>query len=729
LEVAGNREFGTVFVNERDNIALAAVTAGWAKVRPSGGQQSPYYDDLVRAQEAAEANGLGIHTKDASALSSAVREPSIEEFDASGFLQKCGKGKRVQAIVELVNTGSTLRVTLLPDLVSATVMVAGVQCPSMGRRAPATSGTAVDENSAPVAGTAAAAVVAGTSTATGPSDASAPEAFAREARHFTELRCLNREVHLILEGVSQFGVLVASVQHPPAAGTGDAEDLGTGLLKAGLGKAAEWSLNMMTTGAFKLRETERSARQARIGMWHSYVAQPTNSAKLSDKFSGTVSEIVSGDSLVVRDASSGVERRVTLSSIRAPRGPTRDRPGEPWSAEAKEFLRQRLIGKEVSVSMEYTRKVPLGGAAAGPNAEERVLSFATVTVTEKGTAPGGEPKVNNVAELLLVRGLVQVVKHRGDEERSSHYEDLMNAEEAAKKGRKGQWSSKDPPIPRVNDVTLPGSAARARQYLPFLQRAGRVTGICEFVLGGSRLKIHVPKEGVTLAFSPSGVRCPARDEPLAAEALAFTRSLALQRDVELEVEAVDKNGTFLGTVHVPPSGHGKPVNLSVALLEAGLGKLHPSYDGRSVVELSGAQKKAQRSKLRLWEKYDPEAEKAAAAAADSSFANLSSSTKRDMVEVIITDVTDANTFYVQLVSEARAVWIADELASMNLDSVAAPSSVLKIGDKCLAKFALDGNWYRTRIDKVNAADPVSFTIYYGCELIVMKSLNESTSSI
>ena len=55
----------------------------------------------------------------------------------------------------------------------------------------------------------------------------------------------------------------------------------------------------------------------------------------------------------------GLERRVMLSSIKAPRlprrvapmGAPRQRPGaeemdagEPWAAEAKEFLRSRLIG-------------------------------------------------------------------------------------------------------------------------------------------------------------------------------------------------------------------------------------------------------------------------------------------------------------------------------------------------------------------------------------------------
>ena len=46
-----------------------------------------------------------------------------------------------------------------------------------------------------------------------------------------------------------------------------------------------------------------------------------------------------------------------LLSVRAPRPGGRDRAGEPWSSEAKEYLRKRAIGREVEVKMEYNRKV------------------------------------------------------------------------------------------------------------------------------------------------------------------------------------------------------------------------------------------------------------------------------------------------------------------------------------------------------------------------------------
>ncbi|KAL4429360.1 hypothetical protein ABPG77_005134 [Micractinium sp. CCAP 211/92] len=731
LEAAGNREFGSVFVNEKENVAVSLVAAGLAKVRTPGGQQSPFYDDLAKAQADAESRSLGVWTKDKDALAAAVRDvQSADDFDAAGLVARVGKGKPVDAIVEAVNSGSTLRVTLLPDLQSATVMVAGVQCPSMGRRPPPSAAPAAappaEEGVAPAApaapGSAAALVAAGTPQ--GQADGQ-PEPFAREAKYFTELRTLNKEVKIVLEGISQFGVLVGSVQFPPPpapakpAGDGAAApapetDLGAALIKVGLGRTAEWGLGMMTTGSFRLRELERAAKQAKAGIWHNYVPQTGNSAKLSDKFTGTVAEIVSGDCIVIKDKSSGVERRVNLSSIRAPRMGGRDRQPEPWAVEAKEFLRQRLIGKEVSVSMEYNRKVtPLGeGGAPGKPGDERTMAFGTVTITE---GSGADQKANNVAELLLVRGLAQVVRHRGDEERSAHYEDLMNAETQGKAGKKGQWSNKEPPRPHINDVSLPGTSGRAKQHLPFLQRAGKVQAVCEYVLSGHRLKLHIPKEGVTIAFNPSGVRCPQRGQPAAAgrpavqeepyweEALAFTRSLALQRDCEVEVHSVDRAGNFQGAVRFGRT------NLGVALLEAGLAKLHPSFDPYSTEggrELEAAQNKARQAKLKVWEKDEPEAA-APEAEEEAAGAANGSAGARETMEVVVSDMTDANGMYVQVANEPRVSWVAEQLAELSLADTPPPATPLRGGDKCLAQSSVDKQWYRATVEKAYAADPTA----------------------
>ena len=67
-----------------------------------------------------------------------------------------------------------------------------------------------------------------------------------------------------------------------------------------------------------------------------------------------VIEVVSGDCVVVADdaapyGSPAAERRVNLSSIRAPRigNPKKDEKPAAYAREAKEYLRNLLIGQQV----------------------------------------------------------------------------------------------------------------------------------------------------------------------------------------------------------------------------------------------------------------------------------------------------------------------------------------------------------------------------------------------
>ena len=39
--------------------------------------------------------------------------------------------------------------------------------------------------------------------------------------------------------------------------------------------------------------------------------------------------------------------------------------------------------------------------------------------------------------------------------------------------------------------------------------------VVEYVLSGHRLKLSIPKEGVTIVFAPSGIKTPSRAQPAA----------------------------------------------------------------------------------------------------------------------------------------------------------------------------------------------------------------------
>ncbi|GAX85627.1 hypothetical protein CEUSTIGMA_g13042.t1 [Chlamydomonas eustigma] len=707
-----SREFGSVFLEsgQKDNVALTVVSNGWSKVK-GGNQQSPYIESLKKAEENAQLASHGLWTKDPVALANAVREAGSGDdgFNATAFFQSVGKGSSISAIVDQVMNGSMLRVTLLPSLQSATIQLCGAQAPSMGRK------TVTDASASATDGTNGAPLSAAAVAALAPEASGNPEPFAREAKHKTEMQALNREVTLVVEGVDKYNNLFATVLLPPAG-----DSLSELLVKEGLAKVMEFSVNMISSGGQKLRDLERAAKLQKAAIWTHYVPAPSNQGKLSDVFVGKIVEVVSGDCVVVKD-DRRIERRIQLSSLRAPRMATRDRPADPHAVEAKEFLRKKLVGREVEVKMEYTRKVPAAGELGpGAGSTDRELVFGNIeTVPDKG-----EEK-QNVSEMVVARGFAQVVRHRSDEERSHVYDKLLECEELAKQAKRGIHSNKEPAPNRVNDVSQPGNANKAKQYLPFFQRSGKMQAVVEYVLSGHRLKLLIPKEGVCIVFAPSGIKTPSRAqpasggkpataaEPYAEDAIAFTREHCMQRDVEVTIESMDRGGTFLGQISVHgSSSQSKPFNLSLGLIKAGLARIQPNMDPARLPDgsiLAEAQRQAKEARLKMWEKWTPEQEALenggeGDATAELGVAGASSSASQEVLEVIVTEVVSCNEFFLQRVDEPRLAWISEQLRAVSLSDGPVIPPELRVGQLCLGQYSLDDQWYRAVVERANAKD-------------------------
>ncbi|BBN01059.1 staphylococcal nuclease domain-containing protein 1 [Marchantia polymorpha subsp. ruderalis] len=731
-----NREFGTVLLDGQ-NVAYDVVAQGWAKVRPQGGQanevSATYITELEQRETKAREEELGIWNKTPGAAEAAVRDlpPSAVgdggNFDAMGFLE-ANKGKPLPAIVEAVRDGSALRVYLLPEFQYVQVYVAGIQAPSMGRRAPAGEVQPVAEaarlngEGATAEGEAAAAAVPApltTAQKLAASNSAAnsaevpPDPFAKEAKHFAEVRVLNRDVRIVLEGVDKFNNLIGSVRYEDGE---TAADLALELLKQGLARVVDWSANMLEESTKRvLKATELQAKKDRVRLWTNYVPPVSNSTAIrDDNFSGKVIEIVSGDCVVVADdaapfGSPLAERRVNLSSIRAPKvgNPKREEKPAAYAREAKEYLRTRLIGQQVNVTMEYSRKVaPTDGpspAPAVPGADARVMDFGSVfllaapkgesldTVPSSGSAE--QPQGINVAEMVVARGFGTVVRHREFEERSNFYDALLAAESRAQKGKKGMHSQKETPAMHINDLSLQGTTAKARQFLPFLQRQRRLPAVVDYVLSGHRFKLIIPKETCAIAFSLSGVRCPGRGEPFADEAIAFMRRKILQRDVEIEVETVDKTGTFLGSLWENRS------NVSQALLEAGLAKLHPMFSADRTTEghlLVQSEQVAKKQQLKVWQGYvEGQAEEAKAAGEVTK-------SKQEVLKVKVTEVLGGGKFYVQIVGDSR-IGAIQNLGVKDKAPLPPGSFIPEKGALVLAQYSADNSWNRAMV--VNAPKP------------------------
>ncbi|KAJ1636533.1 hypothetical protein T492DRAFT_901675 [Pavlovales sp. CCMP2436] len=704
------RQFGTVITNDGQSVALAIVAAGWARVqapKPADGaptaSASPALEQLKEAEAAAKEHGLGQWTSEEGA---ATRSTRIVDYapDVAALLKEF-KGQRVSAVVEHVNSASSYRLTLLPGFQSISMMLVGVMTPVVKRDH--ATGT---EEAAPLA---------------------------REAKFFAESRVMHRTVRVVLEGIDKSGNLVGSVLHVV-----NEINMGAELLKVGLGKVADWSLSMTSSSA-TLRQAEAQGRNGRLNLWKGYT--PPAAREGMSEYQARVVEVVGADVLIVHDGVS--ERRICLSAVKVPRAGFERRcdAGEPWAYEAKEWTRRAAIGKKVRVVPEFTRRLEARDAVAAG---------------EGISAQGAKPEVErtycavflgdrNLAAGLIGAGLALVnTQSRGDEI-SAHVDVLLDAERAAKERKGGMHGNKAPtgqPWNAGTDLTLPVNKARAQAFLASLQRDTKVRATVLHIVHGARYKCLVGREGIVISFALVGVRCPAtarRDqpnsvsEPFADEAFELAKATLLQREVELEVETLDKNGVFMGTVHAPESKS----PFSITLLEAGLAsRIPPAADrSRHGIALEAAERSAREQRLKVWQGYaeavEPEAEEEeevvpADGAAEALRAALARLPEMDLNG---TDVSDGVTFYAQPTSAATAGEAKRiEEALKGAGAIVAPTLTLKTGNACAARFSGDGSFYRAKVTAVLPGGQVELLfVDYGnsqtCALSECRPLDPSIS--
>lgn len=241
------RSFGSLWLQDVPaSVNSQVATAGWAKPAPSadaakagsGGVLTDEFDALLAASQAAQTEGRGMFNAAPGEVEASIRSItwSISPTDAPAIAAGLAGQGALPAVVEQVINGGLLRV-LVPAasspnaFLALTMGMAGIQCPKAPAAAPAP---------APAAATGAAATSAAArlakAAAPGPSGASSDSeaAIGSEAKLFTELRLLNRDVRLLITGADKPSATSAAtnatfwgrVEHP-------AGDIAAELLKAG----------------------------------------------------------------------------------------------------------------------------------------------------------------------------------------------------------------------------------------------------------------------------------------------------------------------------------------------------------------------------------------------------------------------------------------------------------------------------------------------------------------
>ncbi|XP_065668229.1 staphylococcal nuclease domain-containing protein 1 [Hydra vulgaris] len=654
------REYGCIFLKsssgELQSITEELVSEGLVEVRRGGIKPSDDQTKLIELEDQAKASKKG---KWSGETTEHVRNITWNIENPRLFVDQ-KKGKPINAVIEMVRDGSTIRAFLLPTFEYVTVSITGIKCPQFKREG----------------------------------DEEVAEPYAMEAKYFTDCRLLQREIQIIFEGVSNQNLL-GTIIHP----AGNIAEL---LLSEGFAKCVDWSMGVLTVGHEKYRQAEKFAKEKKLRIWKDYKPSTTLLAIKDKEFHGKVVEIVNGDAIVVK-VSGNELKKVFFSSLRPPRaqpkddgvvenGPSRDgkrgRPlyDIPYMFEAREFLRKKLIGKKVNVIVDYIKP-------PGDGYPERLC--ATVKIGDI-----------NIAEAMISKGLAGVLRHRqDDDQRSSLYDDLLAAESRAAKNGKGIHSKKEPPSHRIADLS--GDVSKSKQFLPFLQRAGRSAAVVEFVASGSRIRLYLPKETCLLTFLLAGISCPrvktfnpagtqiSEDEPMGAEAFAMSKDMILQREVEVEFESIDKGGNFVGWLFI---GN---INLSVYLVEKGLAKVHFSAEKSPYFKaLQNAEEVVKANRQGVWQGYVEEVR-------ENNTIEESTERKPTYKKVIVTEIIRGTDFWAQHIDNAKAFeQMQQQLRTDLVDNPPLPGALTPRKGELVASLFLDGLWYRARIEKVESSEKV-----------------------
>lgn len=347
------REYGTVVLQTGESLPEASVSEGWARLRDASRNQDAdesrsFVEKLELVESRAKSSSKGLWASSGGKI-----DVSYEIADSKEFVEQW-KGKSLDAIIERVLSGDRMfaRLLLSPQKhVQTMILVAGIRAPTTKRT------NASDGKEQPA------------------------EPFGAEAYQFVETRLLQRNVKVEVLGVSPQGQLICVVKHPNGS-------IAEFILKAGLARCTDFHSTMLGGDMTALRQAEKQAKDGKLGLFQGHVDKKGSAGEAD----ATVARIQTADTVYLR-LKHGAEKRVSLSSIRQPK--PSDPKQAPFQADAKEFLRKKLIGKHVRFTVD-------GKRAASEGYEEREV--VTINAHNK-----------NVALQLVEAGYASVIRHRRDD--------------------------------------------------------------------------------------------------------------------------------------------------------------------------------------------------------------------------------------------------------------------------------------------------------------------------
>ena len=445
-----------------------------------------------------------------------------------------------------------------------------------------------------------------------------------------------------------------------------------------------------------VKSFQNEARQNRLRIWkNEKIIESKEYEKEEGDELGEVKCIMvhSGDSLSIKDKNGDIQR-IFLSNLKAPALAklNSNEPDKPWAFQAKEFLRKRLIGKEIKCDFNYIKNPKVDSLNEGQNKKMR---FYTIYYTDNNK----NEKCLNVD--LIENGLANLVTFKiEDGEPSKELNNMRNAEQKAKDNKIGIYSPKMPNQTNYSDL-VGAPKIKKKSFVSFLLGLKNVECTVEFCFSGYKIKLRIDRKQCYISFGMLGIKTFTKDKnnnevinKYFQEALNFVNDTILQRDGFCDILVADKMGNYFGNFYFNKK------NFAITLLEKGLAVVDEQNKSTHVNlnEFFEAEKKAKDNKIGLWEN---ETLANMIKFGDSYFGKYEEINKD--IKLRVTEQDDMHNFYVNFLPNKNLDIIQNILSKYD-DGERKEIKLeqpIKNGTLCAAKYPDDNNYYRGIIRSYN----------------------------
>lgn len=303
---------------------------------------------------------------------------------------------------------------------------------------------------------------------------------------------------------------------------------------------------------------------------------------------GRVKGVPSGDTIIlqgnVTKEGLPLEKTIRLNGINAPRMGDLEKPEESFAFEAREYLRKRVIGKEVHFYIES-------------KFNER--EFGRITLNDEDVAIG-----------VLAEGYAKL--HEEMKNKPVNFDKYKEATDEAQKKAKGIWGNTEKSR-KLQKIENPKKVLD--KY-----KGNKVRAIVEDVKN-ALFVLYIPELESIIKLSLSSIFVQIANFKASQDVRTFIESKFLSRDVNVVINSYDEKKEFyFGSIQ---SLDEPDYDLVYELVKNGYAKLNKE----SVMELEGnvfknikaAQDEAQKQKLRIWSDYEDKKGTSSTQQSESSF--------------------------------------------------------------------------------------------------------------